>query len=168
MAATVEIDEQNGAAPGSPTHNITNLNYGIVDEPNTDYANHPIPVPGNSMTKYNKLDVTNMGGSNIIDNIRIWKSAGAYLTDEGIQTNLRTSGYAGAASYVDPTTTTYTDQTMPVAEPGTANLGIAGSLSGQLVAAGQSDYWKHQLQAGASTPPGNSNQKTSSIKYDEQ
>jgi hypothetical protein len=165
--AAVEICESNTDLE-TVTHGISNINYGVADEPNTDYANHPIPVPGNSMRKEIRLHVTAMNDSNKIDNIRIWKSAGAYLTDEGIQTNLKTSAYS-ATAYVTPSTTTYTDQTMPTAEPGSANLGIAGSLTGSLTAAGYSDYWHSQLQStGTGTPPGNANQKTFSIKYDEQ
>jgi len=167
-SATVVIDETNGAGPtGSETANVSNLNYGNVDAPNLVAATYPIQQGSNSFDKYNRVHVTAMGTMNKIDNIHIWKSAGAYVTGEGIQTNLRTSAYGGAVTYATPATTTFTDQVMPVAEPA-ANLGIAGSLTGSLAAAGYSDYWHHQLQTTGSTPGGNVNQKTFSIKYDEQ
>jgi hypothetical protein len=166
-SATVEICESNGAGE-TVTHSVTNINYGNTDAANLVAATYPISQGANSYIKYNRVHVTAMGTMNIINNIRIWKSAGAYVTGEGIQTNLKTSAYGGAVTYAAPVTTTYTDQTMPVAEPGTANLGIAGSLSNNITVAGYSDYWKHQLQTTGSTPGGNVNQKTFSIKYDEQ
>ena len=103
-----------------------------------------------------------------IDNIQIWKSAGNYVTGEGIDANLKTSSYV-QASYTSPTATTSTVATtvMPTADPAAANLGIAGSLSGNLSAAGYSDYWVSQLQTTGSTPAGDVNQKTFTIQYDE-
>jgi hypothetical protein len=167
MVATVQIDETNGAGPtGSETTNISNMNFGNVDAPNLVPATYPIPQAANSYVKYFRVHVTAMGGSNKIDNIQIWKSAGAYVTGEGIQTNLETSAYT-AEDYATPVTTTYTHNVMPVADPAAANLGIGGSLSGSLVAAGYSDYFKMQLQTTGSTPAGNVNQKTISIQYDE-
>jgi len=163
-AATTNISETNGATVVHDS--VTNLNYGTVDEYDTDYANHPITIPGNSMRKENRLSVTSMGTSTKIDNIRIWQT-GTVDTGVTFQTNLETSGYASEA-YVTPSTSTYTHNSMPTSEPGTANLGIAGSLSNGLTATGYSDYWHHQLQAAMVAGPGNINQKTYSLKYDEQ
>lgn len=166
VVATVEICESNGAGE-TVTHNVSNINYGNTDAANLVAATYPIPVGSNSYIKYHRVHVTAMNDSNKIDNIQIFKSAGAYVTGEGIQTNLKTSGYS-AATYATPVTTTFTDQAMPTADPTTANLGIGGSLTGSLTAAGYSDYWKHQAQSTSSTPPGNGNQKTFTIQYDEQ
>lgn len=166
MVATVELCESNGAGE-TVTHNVSNVNYGNVDAPNLVPASYPITAGENSYIKYLRIHVTAMGGSNKIDNIQIWKSAGAYVTGEGIQTCLRTSGYV-QVTYATPVKTTYTDQAMPTADPASANLGIAGSLTGNLVAAGYSDYWKSQLQTTTSTPAGDVNQKTFTMQYDEQ
>jgi len=165
MVATVEICESNTVGE-TVTHNVSNLNYGSADVPNLVVATYPITVGANSYLKYDRVHVTAMGGSNVIDNIQIWKSAGAYVTGEGIQTNLETSAYT-AESFATPVQTTYTHNVMPTADPAAANLGIAGSLTGTLTATGYSDYWKHQLQSTGSTPPGSANQKTFSIQYDE-
>ena len=45
-------------------------------------------------------------------------------------------------TYATPVATAITgaDQTMPTSEPGSANLGIGGSLSGALTGTGYSDY----------------------------
>lgn len=164
--ATVELSESNTVSE-TVTDGITNLNYGSTDAANLTVASYPIAVGQNSYEKYVRVHVSAMGDSNKIDNIQIWKSAGDYLAGEGIQTNLKTSAYT-AETYATPSETTYTDQVMPTADPGAANLGIAGSLTGSLTAVGYSDYWRSQLQTTGSTPPGNANQKTFTIQYDEQ
>jgi hypothetical protein len=57
---------------------------------------------------------------------------------------------------------------LPAADPGAANLGILGSLAGTITAAPDfSDYIKTQLQTTGATPPGNVNQKTMTLEYDE-
>ena len=164
--AAVEICESNTVSE-TVEHNVSNLNWGNSDAPNLAYATYPVTAGLNAYEKYIRLHVTAINDSNKIDNIQIWKSAGAYVTDESIQTNLKTSAYS-AKSFATPSTTTFTDQTMPVADPGAANLGISGSLTGSLTGAGYSDYWVFQIQIGVSAPPGNTNQKTFTIQYDEQ
>jgi hypothetical protein len=165
MAATYELSETNlvGAVV---TDGITSINYGSNDSPNIVVATYPITYGTNSFEKYIRLHFTNT--FNKIENLQIWKSAGAYVTGEGIKTNLTTIGYS-AASYATPTASTSSVATnaMPTADPTTANLGLAGSLSGSLTSVGYSDYWVTQLQTTVSTPAGNVNQKTYTIQYDE-
>lgn len=62
-------------------------------------------------------------------------------------TNARTSSYGGALTYATPVNIAVTgvDQAVPTSEPGSANVGIGGSLSGQLTATGYSDYIGHQF-----------------------
>lgn len=164
MAATVVLAESNGVSE-TVTDNISNINFGVVDEPNTDYQNHPIPIPGNSMEKYIRVHAT--GTFNKIDNIQIWKSAGTLLTGEDMQTNLKTSAYT-PVTYAQPSTAPYTDQAMPTSDPGAANLGIDGSLTGALTEAGYSDYWKIQLKFASNREPGDSNTFTFTVQWDEQ
>jgi hypothetical protein len=165
MVANVEICESNGAGE-TVTHGVSNINYGDTDAPNIVVADYTVLAGEYSYIKYVRVHVTAMGGSNKIEKIKIWKSAGAYVAGEDIQTNLKTSAYS-QATYATPVKTIFSDQTMPVADPGSANLGIAASLTGSLTAAGYSDYWKSQFQTSGSTPPGNVNTKTYTIKYDE-
>jgi hypothetical protein len=166
MVATVEICESNTSTE-VVTHNVSNINFGSVDMANLVAASYPITVGTQSYTKYIRYHVTAMGGSNRIDNLQVWKSAGNYVTGEGIQCNLRTTGYS-AASFATPTQNLYTNQTMPVAAPGAANLGIGGVLTGGITAIGYSDYLLMQLQTTVSTPAGDANQKTFTFQYDEQ
>ena len=166
MVATFELSESNGATE-TVTDGITNLNYGSTDAPNLDPATYPITAGQNSYEKWVRCHFT--GTFNKIDNIRIWMSAGTLVTGESILTNLTTSGYT-AATYATPTTSTSTVATnaMPTSEPSSANLGIGGSLTGSLTAAGYSDYWVSQTQTTTAASPGDTNTKTFTIKYDEQ
>jgi hypothetical protein len=167
MVATVVIEEMNGAGE-TTTSNITNMNFGNVDAPNLTVSNFPITVNQCSFVKYWKIKVTALGGSNKIDNMQGWKSAGAYLAEEQIVGNFTTSAYA-STSYATPATTSIsTYAVIPTADPGTANIGIAGSLAGSLSGVGSSDIIRMQLQTGPTTPPGSANQKTFTFQYDEQ
>ena len=172
MAAAVELCESNESTGESITHNVTNLNWGTVDEPNTVYANHPVTAGQNAMFKLERIHLTALNGSNKIDNIQIWKSNGNYVTDESIKSVWHTvqGNYDTykVTAYSQPNTTTMSGYAIPIADPGSANLGIGGSLTGSLIAAGYSDYWKWQTQTLGTTPPGNTNQKTMTLQYDEQ
>lgn len=169
MVATVEIDESNTVGE-TITHGITNLNFGITDVPNLVVSSTTrIPAGENAYEKWLKYDVTG-GTFNQIDNLKVFKSAGALKTGETLDTNARETAYGGAETFVTPTRTTSTvaTQTLPASEPAGANLGIGGSLSGNLTAVGKSDYCVIQMQTTASTPPGAVNQKTMIFQYDEQ
>lgn len=161
MAASVEIDEANGAGE-TLNHNITNSNMGSVDSVNLDAVANPI-TPGNrSFIKYQKIHVSAMGGSSKIDLLKVWRT-GALGGAATHVTNARTSSYAGALSYATPVASAVTnvDQTMPTSEPGGANLGIGGSLSGSLTATGSSDYLGHQIVTNAADVAGS----TSTLNY---
>ena len=168
MAATVVISESNGAGE-SVTHNISNLNFGSVDSANLTPSANPIVGGDNSFEKWIRLEITAMGSSNKIDNIQMWKESGDYVTGETIDANLVTTGYT-AESYATPTdsTSTKADTTMPIADPGAANVGIAGSLTGNLTGVGYSDYVVIQMHTTTGSPGGDVNQKSFKIQYDEQ
>lgn len=167
MAATVEIDEANGAGE-TLTHNITNSNMGSADSVNLDPVANPL-TPGNrTFIKYQKIHVTAMGGSSKIDNLKIWRtgSLGTGGTHAHV-TNARTSSYGGALAYATPVASAVTgvDQTMPTSAPGSANLGIGGSLTGSLTATGSSDYLGHQITTDSSATAGSTS--TMNYQYDE-
>lgn len=166
MAATVEIDEYNGASAGTATHNITNSNMGSIDAVNLDPVANPV-TPGNkTYEKYQKIHVTAMGGSSSIQNLQVWRT-GALGGSAVHVTNARTTTYGGAAAAATPvaTTSTAATQTMPTAAPGTANLGIGGSLTGSLVATGSSDFLIHQIQTNGADTAGSTS--TMNYQYDE-
>ncbi len=167
MSATVEIDEENGNS-SSPalTHNISNSNMGSADSANLNPLTYPIAPGNNSFEKWQLLHVTNMGTSTKINNIQVWRTGGLG-TGASHLTNARTGGYGGAAAYATPTaaTSTFATQTMPGSSPGSANLGIGGSLGGALTAAGYSDFLVHQIQTASNALAGNIT--TINYQYDE-
>lgn len=165
MAATVEICESNGAGE-TITHNITNTNMGDIDAANLDPVTYPIIPDDNSYEKWQRIHVTAMGGSSAIDGIKIWRT-GALGGSALHKTNARETSYGGAETYATPikTDSTVATQTMPTTEPTGANLGIAGSLTGQLTAAGYSDYLIHQIQTDAGDTAGSTS--TMNYQYDE-
>ncbi len=165
MAATVEIDERNGAPAGTLTHNITNSNMGSTDAVNLDPVTYPVTPGNNTFEKWQQLHVTAMGGSSKIDNLKIWRT-GALGGVATHKTNARTTVYGGAEVYAAPTAaaSVYT-QTMPTAVPASANLGIGGLLTGSLLAIGSSDYLIHQIQTNVADVAGSTT--TMNYQYDE-
>ena len=166
MAATVEIDEQNGSAPGSTTHNIADTDMSTEDSPTTDPVANPVTPGSNTMEKWQKIDVTNMGGSSLIDNLKIFRT-GALGGAAVHLTNARETSYGGAETFTTPTVSASTPatQTMPTSVPSGANLGIGGSLTGSLSAPGQSDHLVHQIQTNAADVAGSTS--TLNYQYDE-
>lgn len=165
MAATVEICESNGAGE-TVTHNITNTNMGNSDSVNLNPVSYPV-TPGNrTYAKYQRLHVTNLGGSSKVDNLKIWRT-GALGGAATHVTNARTSSYGGAATYATPVTSAIagSDQAMPTSTPASANLGIGGALAGTLTDVGYSDYLIHQIVTNAADIAGSTS--TMSYQYDE-
>lgn len=165
MAATVSILEANGAGQ-TLTHGISNSNMGSVDAVNLDPVANPVTPGNNTFEKWQKVEVTAMGGSSQINNLKTWRT-GALGGSATHLTNARTTSYGGAASYATPTasSSSFATQTMPTSVPGTANLGIAGSLAGALTTTGTSDYLVHQIQTNAGDVAGSTS--TMNYQYDE-
>jgi len=164
MAATVEICESNGAGE-TITHNITNSNMGNVDAANLDPVAYPVTPGNNTYEKYQRIHVTAMGGSSKVDNLQVWRT-GALGGSAVHKTNARATDYV-QKTYATPVATTSTQATeaMPTADPGAANLGIGGSLTGSLVAIGYSDYLIDQIQTDAGDTAGSTS--TKNYQYDE-
>ena len=164
MAATVQINEYNLVGEVKEA-NITNSNMGSSDEPNLDPVANPV-IPGeNTYEKYQTLEVTAMGGSSAIDNIKIWRT-GALGGSAVHDTNARETSYA-EKSFATPVATESTQATesMPTSEPSGANLGIAGALAGSLIAAGETDLLVHQIQTDSGDVVGSTS--TMNYQYDE-
>jgi hypothetical protein len=166
--AVFQPSEFNGAGQ-TETTNVSSFNIGDVDSANiTPGPTNAILAGENAYIKYNKWKCTTFGALNQIDDLRQWRSAGGYSTGVSVDCSLRTSGYS-APSYATPVKTTFTDQTYPVADPGSANLGIGGSLTGTITAINQySDYLKWQNHTTGSTPAGSLTQHTATFQWREQ
>jgi hypothetical protein len=154
MSATVQVAEYNGAEQ-TKTANITNSNMGDSDSANMTAANYPITPGENSYEKWQKIEVTNMGGSSKVKNLKIWYS-GTLGGSASFKSNVRVADYGGAESYAQPvkTDSSVADQTMPSSEPATPNLGIGGSLTGEMTVPGLSDYLVMQIQTDAEDTAG--------------
>lgn len=165
MAATVEIDEANGASQ-TLTHNITNTNMGTTDSSSVDPVAYAVTPGSNTYEKWQKVHVTAMGGSSKVDNLIVWRT-GSLGGSAVHKTNARTSSYGGAPTYATPTTSasSVATQTMPTSAPTSVNLGISGSLTGTLTATGSSDYLVHQVQSNATDTVGSTS--TMNYRYDE-
>ena len=171
MAATVSVAESNGTTP-TVTPSITNTNMGSTDAVNLVAATYPITAGTNSFEKWQRFDVTAMGGSSKIKTLKVWSSAGlsANCTHK---TNARETVYGGAQTFdtvngplaTDRSATYGYTQTMPTSTPSGANLGIGGSLSGEITVAGFSDYLVMQIQTTGAAVAGTS--VTMNYQYDE-
>lgn len=166
MAADVEICESNGAGE-TVTHDIANTNMGSVDAAELDPVANPIIAGNRSYAKYQRFHVVDMATSSLINNLKVWRT-GALGGAATHVTNARTSSYAGAPTYAEPVATAITgaDQAMPTSEPGSANLGIGGSLSGDMDTDGDfSDYLIHQIITNGADVAGSTS--TMNYQYDE-
>lgn len=171
-AATVSIAESNGTTP-DVTAAITSTHMGTTDTVNmTAGTANAITAGSNSMEKWQRFNVSANASSNTIKNLKVWASA--VLTGSDVhKTNARTAGYEGAQTFDTvngPLTTdrsgTYDySQTMPTSEPGTANVGIGGSLTGEITTTGYSDYMVMQIQTNSGTTAGKT--VTMYYQYDE-
>lgn len=153
MPATFAWAQTWGAAAG---HAVDLGTYGPLmnwkrhdDGTPGNYTTYPIQAGSNSYEVWLRLHFT--GTFNKVQNIKFWKSAGSL----GVGcTLLWASG--GYQTYAQGTTATSSKATyaVPVAQPATANVSIAGSLGGSLVGAGYSDYILTQLKTTTAAAPG--------------
>lgn len=170
-AATVEICESNGTTP-TVNHNITNSNMGSTEAVNLDPVAYPITPGNNSFEKWQRIHCTDIGSSSKLDNFKVWRT-GSLGANASHLTNARTAGYEGAQTFdtvngplaTDRSATYKYTQAMPTSTPASANLGIGGSLSGNLAAPGYSDYLIHQIQTTGSATAGAT--CTMNYQYDE-
>jgi hypothetical protein len=170
MAATVEIDESNGATE-TITHNIANSNYGNIDAPALNAISQPI-VPGdNAFEKWQRVHVTNMGGSVVLRNLRYFGTAPAANTTHYFNGHTTQATYDSPnhkqLAFIQPTVTpTRTPEIVPVVAPSSANIGTGGNLIGEITAAPAFfDYILSQVRTNVSATAGTT--LTITFRYDE-
>ena len=184
MAATVVVSESNGAGQ-VVTDNLSNINFGSDDAPNLSPASSPIIIGDRSYGKWLRCKLSALGGSSQIDNFKVWKSSGAYVTGEAIRSSIDDTSGGGAGRYLNvnyqtPATTLLSPSftLIPPTAPTTPNLGIDNTgtpddaandtVSGALTSApSYTRYWAMQMTTTGSTPAGAVNQKVFTIQYDE-
>ncbi len=158
MAALFEWSESCGAGP-TVYDAIANINFGDVDASGLVPASYPIVAGNNSYEKYIRGKFSSTFTE--ISNMKLWKSAGDYVTDEVIKADL-------TASYVQPvkTASSVAVTTIPVTE-GAAIAVLSAAGTSTITAAGYTRYIAMQLQTSASSPAGAVATKTIVMQYDE-
>lgn len=158
MAVILEIDESNGPTE-TITANVASLKAGSIDAATFDPTGNPITPGNNSFEKWIRVHVTDLGGAAAVLGFKVWAEG------PPTQTSLHSNGHAVQATYdsanhkrtayAQPSTSaTRTPEAMPTTEPASANLGIAGSLTGQLTAPGRTDYQLIQVRTTVSATVG--------------
>ena len=165
MALVVTYDESNGVGEDL-TVGISNVAFGNSDAADLVPANNKIIAGDNSFSKYFKMVFTGMASESLteITTPKIWKSAGAYKTGEGVDYVGDDGGIAGL-TYATPSESATGDSSIPIAEPGSRNLALANSTTGVLTVDGKSDYMRMQRVTISSTPAGALNNLTFSMSY---
>lgn len=173
MAATFNWNQTYGTSPGTATDlgSSGNLfNFKDADDATAaNYSSNPITASdtadqGRSYEVWLRAHFT--GTFNKIDNLQFWMS-----TDFSPATGLTVKWKGNnSGSYVTPVKidSTIATATVPSSDPGTANVSIGASLSGNLTAAGYSDYIVLQLDVASTAASGDTSLATFSLQYDEQ
>jgi hypothetical protein len=144
MAAVLEIDESNGATE-VVTDGLTAINAGPIDSATLMPATSPIVAGTNSYEKWLRIHLTALGGAAAIDTFKVWAGpppadTAFYFNGSTAQATYQDTNHRQTVYAAPTTTTTRTPEVIPITEPASANIGIAGSLTGQLSAVGRSDY----------------------------
>ena len=153
--ADVEVSESNGATE-TVTDGIAHLDHGSVDAAELVRAANPLTPGTNSYFKLFRVHLISLTGVLGIETIRLYTdgSFGSGVTHafngSTVQATYDSANHKRTTFLQPSTTYTALPETMPTTDPLTANLGIGGSLTGQLTAAGYSDYALSGLTIGAS------------------
>jgi hypothetical protein len=171
MVATFSWVEYNTQA--TDTGVPTNLNLGSVNARNLAPSTYPITAGTYSYSKW--VRGVWSGAFTRIDNLQFWMSASGsgYVTGESLKCSASTATYAGTSTYAAPVQTVDAKAAvaMPVANPGSHNIGIGGSLTGSITTStapnNASDFIVIQASIKSTASAGAVQQKTFTIQYDE-
>jgi hypothetical protein len=149
MAATVQINQRYGSDPGTQNNSVTTIQWLSADVSQaTDVRSaNPITKPGAgtnySYETWQRLDVTAMGGSTSIDNIRVYCTSSP---PTGYSCYVNANATPPNQAYATPVVTDSAKATtaLPTSDP--AGKRLTGTLSGT----GQSSYLVTQLDVGTS------------------
>lgn len=161
MAATIQILQVNGATEVE-TVVSTRVDFFGADKVNASMFSWPITKPVEGASAYSfevylKLKVTDLGGSTSISGFKVWYSTTLQEEEDTIWTSAKTSSYV-EPTYVAPVNTASSQavNALPSSAPGSANLGIGGSLAGTITAVdGETDLLVLQVKTEfvTQTPP---------------
>jgi len=167
MVATFSWIEYNATAGNTSVP--TNLNLGNANAVDLAPSTYPITAGTYSYSKWVKGNWS--GSFTRIENLQFWMSSSGtgYVTGETLKVSATTTSYAGTDAYVAPTNTSDAQCViaMPIADPAAANVGIGGSLTGSLTAAGSSDFIVVQASITTAAGAGATQTKQFRLQYDE-
>ena len=171
MVATFSWIETNATA--GDTSVPTNLNVGSTNAADLAPSTYPITAGTYSYSKWVQGMWT--GSFTRIDNLQFWMSDSGtgYVSSETMNVSATTASYGGTDTYSTPTNSqdSQAANTMPIADPAAANIGIDGSLTGSVTSstAGSnvSDFIVLQSSIGAGASAGAVQTKTFTFQYDE-
>jgi len=138
-------------------------NFKNVDTAGTaNYNTNPISAGNNSYEVFLLGHLT--GTFNRIDGFRFWMS-----TNYSPSTGLHVFFSGQHPIYLQPAngTSSIATSSIPVADPGSTNVTIGGSLSGSLVASGYTDNLVLQLRTDTNAPAGDTSLATFTLTYNE-
>ena len=167
--ATVEIDESNGAVE-VVTHGITQSNYGNLDAVHLTASAVPLTPGQNSYEKAQRWHVSGLGGAVSVRAFRFYATPPAAGGTHGFNGSTVQATYDSAnhkrTAYAPPATSaTRTPEAVPTTPPGSANIGVAGVLAGELLAPGSTDYLYTQIRTTVAAVTGTL--MTASYRYEE-
>lgn len=147
----------------------TNLNLGSTNARNLAPSTYPITAGTYSYSKWVKGHWS--GSFTRIENLQFWMSSSGsgYVSGESLKVSATTTGYAGTDTYVGPTTSAdvQASNAMPTADPGAANIGVGGSLTGSLTSEGDSDFIVVQASITTAASAGATQTKEFRMQFDE-
>jgi len=161
MSATLHWMESNLVGEVE-TPDISNINFGNVDEPNIVPADDPVIIGQNSFSKYIRIFFD--GTWTLISNMKFWKNSGAYVEGEAIKA-------AANVEYATPSKDATGDDNIPTEEGSALEIESAeGEVTIEYGVSGVSGYTKYirlQTQTTVETPSGAGNQKEYTFQWDE-
>lgn len=165
MPANVLISEMNTGSV--TTDDITNMNYGSNDSYDIVIATYPINRGDYSFEKLNAYKLSNLSGSSLIDNFKVWLTGSA---DTGIIHLTNLSGSLENDVYATPITTVSSvcTEAMPIVEPTNENIGKSGVTGGLNTNGQYSDLVWSQVETQGGASPGDQTSRNFYWQYDEQ
>lgn len=148
MAATVQLDESNGATE-VVSAGVTQVHRLSADVAQGDPEAYPLAPGQNSYEKWERFRVVDLGGSPSVKNLRVYTDPPLSGVSDFYNGNTDQGSYdtTKRTTFAQPVaTSTRTPNVMPTSPPATANIGKGGSLAGVFTAPGYSDYILRQLR----------------------
>lgn len=159
MVSTFSVGEAYGTGP-SINGSIIDSNFGTLGSPSVEVIKYQIPPGTHGFEKY--LFGSWGGTFTELSNFKIWISSGSYSPGEVVK-------IGSTQTFITPVKTVSIVATgsIPISEPSSQNVSIAGNSSGKLFVTGSSDYMVLQLQTGSFSYGGLVNRKTIMWQWDE-